>query len=513
VIGSGIGGLSVAALLAKHAGKRVLVLERHYVAGGFTHTFQRPGYEWDVGLHYIGQVQTPEMTMRRAFDHLTEKRLQWNAMPEIYDRIRIAGDTYEFPAGVENFRAQLKSYFPAEGAVIDHYLALVFAAGKAGMMYFAEKAIPAPIARLIGGLLRSSYLKYARRTTAEVLSEITTNPELIGVLTSQWVDYGLPPGQSSFGIHAAIADHYLNGASYPVGGASEIAASIAPVIERAGGKILINAEVEEILLDQRQSAVGVRMADGREIQAKHIISDAGAMNTFARLLPPSISEALPLRRKLNSIPASTAHLSLYAGLRREPGEADFDASNLWVHATYDHDHNYTDCSIENLERQFPIMFFSFPSAKDPAFAACYENRSTIELIVPIPYRNFSQWAGTHWKKRDAEYLELKEKITAKMIQALYEQVPGTKGKLDRYEVSTPLTTRHFANYAHGEIYGLSAVPARYELRGLAPRTPIRNLFLTGQDVCSLGVSGALIGGVLTASAILGKNLMTRVLKG
>ena len=57
VIGSGIGGLTAAALLSKHGGKRVLVLERHYTAGGYTHGFHRPGYEWDVGVHYIGDVQ------------------------------------------------------------------------------------------------------------------------------------------------------------------------------------------------------------------------------------------------------------------------------------------------------------------------------------------------------------------------------------------------------------------------------------------------------------------------
>lgn len=513
VIGSGIGGLTVAALLARYAAKRVLVLERHYVAGGFTHTFQRPGYEWDVGLHYIGEVQHPEMTMRRAFDHLTEKRLQWNPMPEIYDRFRIGGDAYEFPSGIENFRTQLKTYFPAEEAAIDRYLALILAASKASMMYFAEKAIPAPVASLLGGWLRSKYLKYAGRTTSEVLGELTNNPELIGVLTGQWMDYGLPPKQSSFAIHASIANHYLRGASYPIGGASEIAAGIAPLIEQAGGTILINAEVREILLDQHQRAIGVRMADGREIRAKHIISDAGAMNTFVRLLPPSVSETLPLHRQLKAIPPSTAHLSLYAGLKREAGEAEFAASNLWIHGSYDHDRNYSECSIENLDRPFPVMFFSFPSAKDPAFAAHYGNHSTVELIVPIPYQEFSLWAGTAWKKRNAEYLELKERIAEKLVNTLYEHVPKTRGKLDCCEVSTPLTTRHFANYAQGEIYGLSAIPARYELRGLAPRTPIRNLFLTGQDVCSLGVAGALMGGVLTASAILGKNLMPRVLKG
>jgi phytoene dehydrogenase-like protein len=75
VIGSGIGGLASAALLAKHGGQRVLVLERHYVAGGYTHTFQRHGYEWDVGVHYIGEVQ-PGTLLRALFDELTEAQLE-----------------------------------------------------------------------------------------------------------------------------------------------------------------------------------------------------------------------------------------------------------------------------------------------------------------------------------------------------------------------------------------------------------------------------------------------------
>src|SRR5271166_3801479 len=72
VIGSGIGGLATAALLSSYAAKRVLVLERHYVAGGYTHAFHRPGYEWDVGLHYIGDVQDEHSMVRRAFDQITD---------------------------------------------------------------------------------------------------------------------------------------------------------------------------------------------------------------------------------------------------------------------------------------------------------------------------------------------------------------------------------------------------------------------------------------------------------
>src|SRR5580693_965075 len=87
VIGSGIGGLATAALLSKHAGKRVLVLERHYTAGGYTHSFHRPGYSWDVGLHYIGQTEDAAAPARAVFDHLTDGALQWQPMPEVYDRL------------------------------------------------------------------------------------------------------------------------------------------------------------------------------------------------------------------------------------------------------------------------------------------------------------------------------------------------------------------------------------------------------------------------------------------
>ncbi len=87
IIGSGVGGLATAALLAKHGGKRVLVLERHYMPGGFTHVFRRRGYEWDVGVHYIGGVGDRRSATRRLFDHITDGSLEWAPMGEVYDRI------------------------------------------------------------------------------------------------------------------------------------------------------------------------------------------------------------------------------------------------------------------------------------------------------------------------------------------------------------------------------------------------------------------------------------------
>ena len=110
--------------------------------------------------------------------------------------------------------------------------------------------------------MRAPFHKFSDKTTYAVLKSITDNEELIKVLTGQYGDYGLPPKQSSFVMHAAVARHYFSGGSFPIGGSSQIAKTIDTVIEKAGGTILINAEVEKIIVSNN-TATGVKMKDGK----------------------------------------------------------------------------------------------------------------------------------------------------------------------------------------------------------------------------------------------------------
>jgi all-trans-retinol 13,14-reductase len=204
-----------------------------------------------------------------------------------------------------------------------------------------------------------------------------------------------------------------------------------------------------------------------------------------------------------------SHLCLYAGLKRDPGEPEFGATNLWIYGEPDH-----DASFARFEKEpagpFPVLFISFPSAKNPTFAERYPGRSTIEVVAPTHYRVFERWAETSWKRRGAEYDDLKKTLTTRLQEELERNVPATRGKIETAEISTPLSTRHFANYENGEIYGASCVPARFRARAFGAHTPIQNLYLTGQDACTLGVTGALFGGAITASAILRRNMVSVV---
>src|SRR5580700_9423726 len=121
VIGSGMGGLAFASIMAQLRKWRVLVFERHFKIGGFTHTFTRPGgWSWDVGLHYVGEMGEG-MIGRRLFDFITDGGVKWNPMPDVYDVFVYPALEVRVPAGELNFRRSLVETFPSESAAIDQY--------------------------------------------------------------------------------------------------------------------------------------------------------------------------------------------------------------------------------------------------------------------------------------------------------------------------------------------------------------------------------------------------------
>lgn len=510
VIGSGIGGLACAAMLAKHGGKKVLVLERHYTPGGFTHVFHRPGYDWDVGVHYIGDV-APGSPTRRVFDDISDGRIEWADMGDVYDRVIIDGDTYDLPKGRRNLRNALVTWFPEDEQAIDAYFAAVRSAVSASMPFQAGKTFPSAIATVAAPLVRRNFRRWSDRTTREVLEELTDNQRLIAVLTAQCGDYGLPPARSSFAMHALVANHYFRGGYYPVGGSGVIADSIIPVIEQAGGTVLINAEVAQVVVEKGR-AVGVRMAaDDKVIRAPQIISDAGVVNTFTRLLPRDVAEKAGLPANLDQVSPSLGHLCLYLGFEKTAAELDLPKYNLWIYPNDDYDGTF-ERSRHDPSADLPLVYVSFPSAKDPDFGRRHPGRSTVDVITAAPYEWFEAWQGSRWKRRAADYDAFKDQLAQRMLEAVYSQLPQLRGQVAIAEVSTPLTTQHFAGYSRGELYGLDHTPQRLRQGFLKPATPIPGLYLTGQDVVTCGVAGAMFAGVLTASTLQRGTLMTGLVK-
>jgi phytoene dehydrogenase-like protein len=188
-----------------------------------------------------------------------------------------------------------------------------------------------------------------------------------------------------------------------------------------------------------------------------------------------------------------------------------EKTNLWIYPHHDHDENMERFAADP-ESPLPLAYISFPSAKDPDFQKRCPGRATIEVITMAPYEWFRRWEDKPWKKRGEDYEALKGRLSERLLEPLYAHCPQIQGKIDFSELSTPLSTRHFAGHARGEIYGLAATPEHFCEPSLRPQTPIPGLYLTGTDVCTLGVGGALFGGVLCVSAILGRDLRGSIAK-
>jgi all-trans-retinol 13,14-reductase len=500
VIGSGIGGLCSAALLSQ-MGKKVIVLEQHYTAGGFTHAYERNGYEWDVGVHYIGDMGR-KSAGRGLFDFISAGELKWAEMDPAYDRIILGDEKFDFVAGKQNFKDSLKQQFPQDGDAIDQYVDLVIATTKY-MGYISQvKAMPSAMAKVMGLSSKNKLPDYALDTSYNVLKGLTDNEKLIAVLCGQWGDHGCPPKESVFLMHALIAGHYFNGGFYPVGGASRIAETIIPQIQVSGGDVFTYADVAEILVKDNR-AIGVKMADGHSLYAPSIISNAGVVNTFSKLLPTEVSKKLGYQQKATDLSRSMSHAGMYLGLKGTAEELQLPKTNLWIYLDEHHDAN-VEAFRKDSNAPLPLVYVSFPSAKDPDFQCRYPGRSTIEIVIgPCDYEQYRQWADKTWGKRGDEYEALKHDLSDRMLAALYKQMPHLEGKIDYSEVSTPLSTSHFCRYEHGQAYGLAHTKDRFKQDWLKPKTSLSGLYLTGQDVVSCGVVGALMAGMLTAMSVVG----------
>ena len=504
VIGSGIGGLTAAGLLAGVAGKKVLVLEKHSEPGGLTHVFRRDGASWDVGLHYVGQVE-PGSQARAFLDFLSGGELRWNKMPDEFERFVYPGLDFAVPSDPKRFEQRLTERFPDEAAAIHRYFRDVRATERWSVLGFVLAMVPRPIVPLLRALRRLTGAK-AKQTTKAYLEKHFRSPLLRALLATQWGDYGLPPAQSAFAIHAQIVAHYLNGAWFPEGGAGRIARTFEKGIERQGGAVRVCQEVESILVREGR-AVGVKVIDRRGPEPREVtylapvvISNVGAPITFGRLLPADGeigAKTSELRALIGRLDAGLSAVTLYVRLKASASTLGVRGENYWINADTDHDE--LNVHTRGLLQGRPArIYLSFPSLKSG------EDRfHTAEIISFVDPAAFDAWRDRPTGNRGPDYSALKLRIGEGLLRLAETAVPGLTGLVEYAELSTPLTVEHYTSHPGGRFYGLPATPERYRSQLLGPSTPIQGLYLSGSDAGCLGILGSLMGGVGAACQVLG----------
>ncbi|NNE80320.1 MAG: NAD(P)/FAD-dependent oxidoreductase [Silicimonas sp.] len=495
VIGSGIGGMAAAAALSK-VGHKVLLLEQYKTLGGQTHSFSREGFSWDAGIHYLSGI-APDEPERKLLDWLSVKPMEFTSMGSVYDNLHI-GDAPPLALSrpYEAQERDLKDRFPDEAEAIEAWTAALREGREAVYKNMPTRAMPEIVGTILQWWNSRRLDRWCNRTTQEVIDEITDNKELAAVFAAQWGDHGGRPGKASFAMHALISGSYLEcGSWYPVGGGTAFADHIIPTVRANGGDARTGVTVDEVVIED-DKAVGVRTADGDIIRADIVVSNIGARETVNRLLPSDCGHDDWIA-EIRALPPSIAHFSLFLGFEGDIEDAGASKSNHWIYPDGEVDVVWSDAP----EGAPPHLFVSFASLKDPTHEPGPRQKHSGELVAWTDWSTVEKWAGTQSGERGEEYRAFKRKIEAAMFARFETYFPELARLVVFRELSTPLATASITGHHEGAFYGLDVTPERVMSDALRAATPIDGLYLTGQDVVSPGIPGALWGGLLSAASI------------
>lgn len=503
VIGSGMAGMSCANALARY-GKKVLILEQHYIPGGYTHMFSRKGFIWDAGTHAIGQMHknTPN---KKMLDWLTDHKVEWVSLGKNYDKLYLAsGDEFEFPASFREFKKTLTEKFPGEKDIIEQYFKLCRSTNLKCQVYFAKNVIPLKIKKLFGKPFRKLVDPIFTKTTKEVLDDLGMSEKLQRLLTSNWGYYGNIPNESSWALHALVVWHFISGASYPKGGSKVFAENLLQGVLNRGGEVLCMAQVKEIVV-KKNKAQGVMMSDGVFIPAKIVISATAAKVTAGKLLPKEFQETTWAKNILAQ-KNSLSYIELNMGFDVDISQFGADSRNHWIFSDDHLDSKYWN--FLDPKSLPPMLYISFPSMKDPSHCQVDGKvRHAAECITFVDWEIFKKWDESQYKNRDEAYKKMKEDLSSRIIIELKKKFPQMMEHLTHFELSTPLSAEHFVRAGQGSTYGLDGTPERFACSELSPHTPVKNLYMTGVDTLVTGIVGAMSSGMITASHVDKRVLM------
>lgn len=503
VIGSGAGGLAAALALAQ-AGRSVLVCEQHEVPGGWCHSFTLEGYRYSPGVHYIGALETGG-SMRKIFEGLgvSEDLAFCQLNPDGYDHVLVGEERFDFPAGKERFARRLKDRFPGEGKGIDGYLEVVTS--------MPREMVTLSTTRGLGGAIKApfrskSMIRWGWRTAQALVDHYVSDPLLKAILLAQSGDHGLPPSIAPAPLHIGIANHYIDGGYYPLGGAFTIPRAFSRGLKKAGGEILLSTRVEKVLLEGGR-AIGVQLEDGREIHCQIVISNADPEITFGQLVGRSFLSPR-LRRRLDRVTYSISALSLFLATDMNLREAGLDSGNFWYYEDEDIDRLYRQGSGDHIMHveQAPMLFLTATTLKDPS--KMHRGHHTLEAFTFVNYEPFRRWAnwpsaGQSAEDRPAEYQALKQELAEKMLKTVDQIVPGLRDNLVYCNLGTPLTNEYYLNATNGNIYGVAHSRRQAGPFAFPYRTEIENLWLCGASTpAGHGVAGASLSGLMVAKGLL-----------
>lgn len=481
IVGSGVSGLTSAAILAKQ-GKKVLVVEKQPQFGGALRQFKRQGLSFDVGFHYTGCLGEGEF-----LDFLWK---YCGVLPAITPVSLTGGyDHFEFDGrdapvhgyfSYKDFSRELKTHFPGEISAIDQYFKTVKGICSEVPFYNTDLALT-PFLR--GYKSRPSSLNH-------FLQKTTHNPCLRALFTVPGFLYGTPLEDASLEVHALVAHGYYSGAFTVEGGGQAIVDGFIAALKNFGGE-LIAGETVDAIVEKNGKTAGVRLGNGSIIECSDVIY-TGHPASMLPTVPGGIFRPA-YRKRLQNLANSLSMFAVFGRSEKQLNPLDGALNHYVLPAGQD----LLSGNSNTPHSQRPMMM---TGTRTSPVESLQEKANGIILLRLGYWQDVERFSSSSPSTRPEEYRAFKETIGSEMVGVAQKRWGDLTGEIETLAVGTPLTFRDELNAPEGCAYG-----AMHCLDQFNPdvRTRLPGLYLAGQSTLMTGVVGASISGLVAAGEILG----------
>ena len=484
IIGSGLGGLKTAYILAKE-GYNICVLEQGSQFGGAIQNFSREGVIFDTGAHYVGALDDGQL-LHRYFDYfdlnsrINVKRLDQNG----FDKISFGDDAKEYvhAMGFENFAERIINDFPNEKKAIKRYTQEV-----------QQMGTDFPLFNLRGNSGVESVGKYTKASLSEYINSLTNDKRLQNVLLGSNLLYTGEEHKTPLYVHGLITNSYIQSSYRFVGGSGQLADFLIDSIRSFGGTVLKQKKVVHLKMDGAKIS-HAETDQGEAFFADHFISNVHPKPTF-EMLPEHVTKKVYFRR-VSSIENTISVFSLYIVFKKKCFK--YLNYNVYHHRTND---VWTELNYKTTDWPKSILFLTQP----PEDGGEYADGATVMSFMS--FSEFEKWKGTQIEHRPDDYNDLKKQKEEQLLDFVEERFPGIRKCIKSVYSSTPLTYKDYTATEQGAIYGVTRDFNLQSRNMIMTNTKVPNLFLTGQNVNMHGVLGVGVGAVMTASKFLGMDYL------
>lgn len=469
VVGAGLSGLATASLLAQK-GKRVLVVERHSLAGGYATNFEREGFTFDASLHsFNGMCEGADSYELLKACGVADK-VEFLPHPFLY---RFVDDDVDMTVGerdIGRFERQLGDMFPSERDGLRRMFREARATHKQIGKVFTS-AWPVPLRVMSMPFLFGKVLRYERDTVDKFLSRFINAPRLKELLSVQWSYYGLPPDRLNFPYFCYPFVDYLHHGGYSIKGGSQVLSdALVDVIQRHGGRVLLTTPVKKVLVANGR-VVGVDAKRLGSVFARHVVSNisphalvdlAGMQHFCGRFLD-----------RLTSMRTAISGLQVYLGLDCPLSELGVrkDEYIIFVGSKNSLTEQYEALQANDLESGRTAFSINLFSGVDPSLAPA--GMSTLGL--------FTLCGGQYWHDLTRDQYEVrKAEVTRTLIRRAETMLPGLSRHIKVCETGTPRTMTRYTSNPAGSFYGFEqSVDQAGLLKRFGQKYPVKGLYQVG----------------------------------